>query len=42
MANIGKRQVGAERVVEKMVKSLVEFCDSERLEGAKAKRKIGF
>lgn len=27
---------------EKMVKSLTEFCESERLEGARAKRKIGF
>ena len=27
---------------ENMVKSLTEFCESERLEGAKAKRKIGF
>jgi SpoVK/Ycf46/Vps4 family AAA+-type ATPase len=27
---------------EKMVKSLTEFCESERLEGTRAKRKIGF
>ena len=27
---------------EKIVKSLTEFCESERLEGARAKRKIGF
>lgn len=27
---------------EYMIKSLTEFCESERLEGAKAKRKIGF
>lgn len=27
---------------EKMVKSLTEFCDSERLEGTRTKRKIGF
>lgn len=27
---------------EKMVKSLTEFCESERLEDARTKRKIGF
>lgn len=27
---------------EKMVKSLTEFCESERLEGTRTKRKIGF
>lgn len=70
-AIIGKRQVGAERAIEKMensiqniilqeieqldgiliattnlaenmVKSLVEFCENERLEGSRTKRKIGF
>ena len=27
---------------ENMVKSLVEFCENERLEGSRTKRKIGF
>ena len=27
---------------ENMVKSLAEFCESERLEGSRTKRKIGF